>query len=123
MNPGTRRLGAGLTGALICSVTLALGDCGVLSTKEERRFAETLTDEHYPGMLEVIDRGCGGWTRERSAGSPGTCSTASGRTARSGAWGGRAVVVTTDVRGEPVGEVRPAGTVREGRGPLRLPPL
>lgn len=37
--------------------------------------------------------------------------------------GDQAVVVTTDVHGAPVGELRPVGRVREGRGPLRLPPL
>ncbi|MGW2659291.1 hypothetical protein ACWC1D_37500, partial [Streptomyces sp. NPDC001478] len=35
--------------------------------------------------------------------------------------GDMAVEVTTDVRGTPVGEPRPVGSVREGRGPLRLP--
>lgn len=52
---GTRRLGAGLTGALVCSVALVLGGCGALSTKEDRRFAETLAEEHYRGVLEVIE--------------------------------------------------------------------
>lgn len=51
---GTRRLGAGLTGALMCAVALVLGGCGVLSTKEDRRFAEELADAHYPGLLHVI---------------------------------------------------------------------
>ncbi|MHC3819902.1 SCO7460 family lipoprotein [Streptomyces sp. DT9] len=52
---GTRRFGAGPTGALMCAVALVLGGCGVLSTKEDRRFAEALAEEHYPGTLEVIE--------------------------------------------------------------------
>ncbi|MFJ6462431.1 SCO7460 family lipoprotein [Streptomyces sp. NPDC091387] len=50
-----RRIGARLTGALMCSVALVLGGCGVLTTKEDRRFAETLADEHYPGVLRVVE--------------------------------------------------------------------
>ncbi|MFD0020001.1 SCO7460 family lipoprotein [Streptomyces sp. NPDC058382] len=52
---GRRGLGAGLTGMLMCTVALMLGGCGVLSTKEDRGFAEKLADEHYPGVLEVIE--------------------------------------------------------------------
>ncbi|MCM2416089.1 SCO7460 family lipoprotein [Streptomyces sp. RKAG290] len=52
---GTRRGGAGLAGALVCSVALLLSGCGTLSTKEDHRFAEKLAEEHYPGVLEVIE--------------------------------------------------------------------
>ncbi|MGW1227236.1 SCO7460 family lipoprotein [Streptomyces sp. NPDC002530] len=48
---GTR---AGMAGALLCSVALLLSGCGVLDTKDDRRYAEKLADEHYPGMLRVI---------------------------------------------------------------------
>ncbi|MFD9542086.1 SCO7460 family lipoprotein [Streptomyces sp. NPDC060022] len=37
--------------------------------------------------------------------------------------GDHAVVVTTDVRGNPVGELRIVRDIREGRGALKLPPL
>ncbi|WP_330242051.1 SCO7460 family lipoprotein [Streptomyces sp. NBC_00525] len=37
--------------------------------------------------------------------------------------GDLAVLVTTDLEGNPVGELRHVGKVREGRGPLRLPPM
>ncbi|MFF5336520.1 SCO7460 family lipoprotein [Streptomyces sp. NPDC013181] len=37
--------------------------------------------------------------------------------------GDRAVLVTTDLAGKPVGGLRHVGKVREGRGPLRLPPM
>lgn len=49
-----RRWRAGVAGALMCSVALALAGCGVVSTKDDRRFAEKLADEHYPGALRVI---------------------------------------------------------------------
>lgn len=50
----TRGFRAGVTGALVCSVALVLGGCGLVSTKEDRKFAEKLADEHYPGVLEII---------------------------------------------------------------------
>ncbi|WUW26083.1 hypothetical protein OG521_37100 [Streptomyces sp. NBC_01463] len=52
--PGTRRFRAGVTGALVCAVALTLAGCGVVSTKEDRRFAEKLAEAHYPGVLRVI---------------------------------------------------------------------
>lgn len=51
---GTRRVRAGVTGALVCAVALTLAGCGVVSTKEDRRFAEKLAEAHYPGVLRVI---------------------------------------------------------------------
>ncbi|WNI20616.1 SCO7460 family lipoprotein [Streptomyces sp. ITFR-16] len=49
-----RRWRAVATGALVGSVALVLGGCGVVTTKEDRRFAVKLADEHYPGVLRVI---------------------------------------------------------------------
>lgn len=49
-----RRWRAVATGALVGSVALVLGGCGVVSTKDDRRFAAKLADEHYPGVLRVI---------------------------------------------------------------------
>ncbi|MGW4229399.1 SCO7460 family lipoprotein [Streptomyces sp. NPDC004980] len=49
-----RQLRAGLTTALVGSLTLLLGACGVLSTEEDRRLASELAEKHFPGQLEVI---------------------------------------------------------------------
>ncbi|AXG82067.1 hypothetical protein DVK44_34905 [Streptomyces paludis] len=39
---------------LVCAVALALGGCGVVSTKSDRQLAEKAAGEHYPGLLDVV---------------------------------------------------------------------
>ncbi|MFE7624100.1 SCO7460 family lipoprotein [Streptomyces sp. NPDC057509] len=51
----TRKVGAGVAGALACALALALTGCGVVSTKEDRKFAAKLADTYYPGVLKVIE--------------------------------------------------------------------
>ncbi|THA68725.1 hypothetical protein E6P78_13430 [Streptomyces sp. A0958] len=44
-----------MAGALACALALALTGCGVVSTKEDRRFAEKLADTYHPDVLKVIE--------------------------------------------------------------------
>ncbi|MFF2060648.1 SCO7460 family lipoprotein [Streptomyces sp. NPDC058200] len=48
------RLRGGLTGAMVCSLALLLGGCGVLSTKNDRKRAAELAERQYPGVLDVV---------------------------------------------------------------------
>ncbi|MEU2246726.1 hypothetical protein [Streptomyces sp. NPDC019224] len=44
-----------MAGALACALALALAGCGVVTTKEDRKYAEKLADTYYPGVLRVIE--------------------------------------------------------------------
>lgn len=48
------RLRGPLAGALVCSLALVLGGCGLTSTKGDRKRAAELAEERYPGLLDVI---------------------------------------------------------------------
>ncbi|GAA2984895.1 lipoprotein [Streptomyces drozdowiczii] len=52
-----RAAGASVAGVLACAValTLTLTGCGVVTTKEDRRYAEKLADRYHPGVLRVIE--------------------------------------------------------------------
>ncbi|MFJ3086575.1 SCO7460 family lipoprotein [Streptomyces sp. NPDC086838] len=50
-----RAAGASVAGVLACAVALALTGCGVVTTKEDRRYAEKLADRYHPGALRVIE--------------------------------------------------------------------
>ncbi|MFI1185978.1 SCO7460 family lipoprotein [Streptomyces californicus] len=49
-----RRWRAVMTGVLTASLAALLGACGVVSTEDDRRAAEELAGQHYPGRLTVI---------------------------------------------------------------------
>ncbi|MET8725838.1 hypothetical protein ABZV81_01445 [Streptomyces parvus] len=50
-----RRWRAALTGALAGSLVVALGACGVVDTKDDRRAAEELAETHFPGQLKAVE--------------------------------------------------------------------
>ncbi|MFD5789726.1 SCO7460 family lipoprotein [Streptomyces sp. NPDC127037] len=54
-SPRQRGTGVGAAGALACVLALALTGCGVVTTKEDRQYAEKLADRYYPGVLRVIE--------------------------------------------------------------------
>ncbi|MFJ9107615.1 SCO7460 family lipoprotein [Streptomyces sp. NPDC102283] len=49
-----RRWRAALTGTLAGSLVVLLGACGVVDTDDDRRAAEELAEEHFPGQLKAI---------------------------------------------------------------------
>ncbi|WTI78650.1 hypothetical protein OG242_31150 [Streptomyces sp. NBC_00727] len=44
-----------MAGVLACALALVLTGCGVVTTKEDRRYAEKLADQYHPGVLRVIE--------------------------------------------------------------------